>query len=245
MDLLKDPKRFARLLRSIGVGVQKKRPLTPIEVATEIEELKKEINGTNSEVAERLHVDPKQILDFLKLLRLPSSIQHTLGYGRIDLGRIPFTTGARISELDSKEDMKILANSVLDEDKVVIKKEEVQQLVNLKKRNPEKSIDECISQILKIRPRITTSYLIVSDLKESIAENLEKKSKQIGKNLNDFALEILAKFFPEQSMEEVIIKDQKYIKIALTEEGYKKFYEYKKTYSINEIANHLFESEGY
>ncbi len=223
------------------------RPLTPIEVSNGISDFKHDLNDDYEELSRRLRVKRDIIKDFELLLKLPPEIQDTISFGtsKSSKGRISFTTAARIAELKDAEDMLKMGLAVLSFPRP-ISKTEVENIVILKKKNQEKPIEDCIAEIVKMRPKLVKHFLFVSGLQDTIHENLIKASKKKGKNLDEFALEILSSHFTQGSVKNVHIGDD-FIRVSLTKEGHDILHKTVDDSDIllKDVVNNLFERKGF
>ena len=222
------------------------RPLTPIEVSKGISEFKKELNGDYDELSKRLGVSKDIIKDFEELLSLPAEIQDTIAFGtsKSDSGKLSFTTAAIIAELKDSEDMLKVGLAVLSFPRPITKTE-VDNIVSLKRRNSEKSIEDCIAEIVKMRPNIVRHYLFVSSLDEDIRKQLTQLSLQNHKEVDSLALEIFSKEFPENSVKKVHLGNE-FVRISFTKEGHNKLHQISNDSDVllKDVVNHVFRKAG-
>ncbi len=242
MSLLKDPKRLAELLCSIKVS-HTDRPLTPMETAERIKLLEKEGYDKNT-LSKRLSLSTDMIDLFLQLLRLPQKIQDIVNWGasKKDTGEISFTSAAELVKLDNPDDMLKLAGAITGMPRPV-NKNEVKGIVSLKKNNPGKPIEECITEVLNVtRPVIINHFLFISGIKPATVQSLRKASEKNNTDLNTFSSEIISKKLPNDSVKDVNMHDD-YVRIAFTEEGRNHFHKYADSegISIKDVVNHIFE----
>ena len=145
---------YQRLLLSVGTH-RNIRPLSPVEVA---ELLGKAIaaGATRTQCAQALGVGPSQISVFLNLLNVAPQVRHLADWQGSKAASIPFSTLAELRRLQH-DDQVIAANAALSH-KLTWK--EVVQLVQIAIRsgNP---VEDCIAQVLKLRPVIITRHLFV------------------------------------------------------------------------------------
>ena len=141
---------------TLSVGTHRgDRRLSPLEVARLLD---KALGAGTSrrECAAALGVGTSQIGTFLKLLVLASDIQHFADWRGTKSASIPFSTLAELARL-SPQDQVPAARSVLRHN---LTWKEVVQLAQIADRSG-KGIEECIADVLKLRPQIETHYLFV------------------------------------------------------------------------------------
>ena len=201
-----DHERLAKLLLSVNQTKNSFRPLTPLEVAKKF----------------RLKDPSGMIMHFLKLLQLPKQIQHTVGW---EAGSVAISTASRIADLAEPKEMKILANALAKDQ---INRDEVVSIVELRKKNPEKSIDDCINDILdfgKKRARIELSeeYSIIGSLYPENKDFLVNQAKKENKEPDEILKDLISKEIPSQHIIDLKIKTDGAILLVLDEHGSKIF----------------------
>ncbi len=194
--LVDDSAQYADLIMSVGVQgnpVKGDRPLTPIEVARQIERMIKENNEPLHETARRLGLgrgktgdayrreDTTQLRCFLNLLRLSPRSSMALGFGRSDPGRIAFSTAAEIAKLESHHEQDMVIQSSMDHG---ITKEEAQKIVRLRREHRDIPIGECIERILKIRPVKTVVNVACCTLDQGLYDPVASDTDGIAKGLS-------------------------------------------------------------
>ena len=141
---------------TLSVGTHRgTRRLSPLEVARLIEKTLSS-GTTRKECAHALGIGPTQVGTFMKLLSLKTEIQHLADWRGTKNASIPFSTLAELARL-SPEDQVKAAEAVLRHD---LKWKEVVQLTQISGRSRQ-AIEECISNVLKLRPQIETRHLFV------------------------------------------------------------------------------------
>ena len=249
MTILKDGLKLARLKRSIGRDHADPRPLFPIQVAKYMEEMKTELNDpSNIKTAERLGVSTSLIVDFVNMLKNPRKFDDVWGWQE-NKGRIPWSMFRRVGDfyqkkIISEEDFGMLVNGVLNDQ---IPTSAIEEIVYLKKKNPKKSFDACCKEILNLIPDKFKSIIFIADLDPTIIGEITEQANKESKTVEEIAESILSKHVGNENLEGVLIKNNKYIKIALNEKGRKKLDEIteKENKSIIEIIDYLFFKEGY
>jgi len=193
MKLLDDFDKLSDLVLSIGTH-SKERPLEPIEISKMIKQLTDELPSESlKQISKRLNLkgtDDTQVRNFLTLLNLPESVHYALGYKVIDevQATVPFTLGVEFSKLDNHDDMDYLVKSALEHK---FKKEDAIRVVQLKKKHPEKLIEECVDDVLKVRPVRISGYILVNTLKEDTLTKLNSLSNSKGVVLESLVIELL------------------------------------------------------
>ena len=145
---------YQGLVLSVGTH-RSARPLSPLEVA---ELLNKAIaaGATRAQCAEELGIGSSQVSAFLSLLLLVPQIRHLADWQGSKAASVAFSTMAELRRL-KHDDQTVAANAALAH-KLTWK--EAVQLVQIAIRSG-KPIEECISRVLDLRPRITTRHLFV------------------------------------------------------------------------------------
>ena len=258
MPILTDGIRLARLKRSIGRQHADPRPLSPIEVAKYMQEMKDDLGvSSNKEIAVRLSLknqNPSLVSDFLSLLSRPSiKFDDVWGWGGEhsleEHGRIPFSMCRQLGVCYAKkiitgEDYEKIVSGVLNGE---IPTSEVDEILSLMKKNPGKSCDDCCKEILNMVPEIIKYTVFIADLDSDIITKINEKAVKESKSKDEIVESVLSKHFGEDELEGVLLKDDKYIKIAFYEKGREKLDEIckKERKSLVDIFNHIFAREGY
>ena len=141
---------------TLSVGTHRgSRRLSPLEVARLIQ--KAMSAGTSrKECASALDIGPTQLGTFLKLLSLRTEIQHLADWMGTKSASIPFSTLAELARLSANDQVKA-AEAVLRHQ---LKWKEVIQLTQIADRSG-LPIEECIANVLKLRPQVDTRHLFV------------------------------------------------------------------------------------
>ena len=255
MPILTDGIRLARLKRSIGRDHADPRPLYPIEVAKYMQEMKDDLGvSSNKEIAVRLSLknqNPALVSDFLSLLSRPSKkFDDVWGWGsQMEIGRIPWSMCRRLGQYYAKksitgEDYEKIVSGVLNGE---IPTSGVEEILSLMKKNPGKSCDDCCKEILNMVPEIIKYTVFIADLDSDIIAKINEKAVKESKSKDEIIESVLSKHFGEDELEGVLLKDDKYIKIAFYEKGREKLDEIckKERKSLIDIFNHIFAREGY
>ena len=148
---------YQNLILSVGTH-RRARRLSPLEVALLIQKAV-EAGMTRKQCADELRIGTSQVSTFLKLLTLTPNLQHLADWRGSKGASISFSTMAELARLSSRDQVKV-AESVLCHS---LKWKEVVQLVQIITRSG-KTIEECISNILDMRPQIETRHLFVGSI---------------------------------------------------------------------------------
>ena len=153
------------LLRmSVGYGGHKKgRPLSPVEVGVLLRKARMH-GASRADCAEAAQLHGTSILRFLRISDLPSDLRHLIdwGSGKDFLG---FSAAVEATKLKDPEDQRALAAEVLASS---LNSKEVRQVTQLRQRSG-RSIDECVREILQMRPRVVRRYVFIGSV---AAENV-------------------------------------------------------------------------
>jgi hypothetical protein len=152
------PEEECLLLLSIGTH-RKERKLRPLEVARLVQ---KAVDGgtTRKECSDGLQTAATQISRFLNLLKLPPNVQGLAIWGTSSASGIPFSSLAQLAGLKEASEQVRAARAILANR---LSWKEVVQLVQLKNRS-NKSIEEAIEAILKLRPQVERRHIFVGSI---------------------------------------------------------------------------------
>lgn len=245
MYILDKPPRLAKLLVSIKAPGTN-RPLSPVDVAREIETMLKDLEGNQNELLRRLPIKQDIMREFRRLLRLPPEIQGMIVWGKSkhETGGIGFSVASRIASLDSRDDMLTMAGTVADMPRPVIK-DEIKDILSLKKNNPDKPIGECLTEVLNVmRTTPITHYIFLSGLDPDIVRIMGQKAHGSGVGIHELASGILRGVFPEGSFKSAKVFPDS-IRLSLEKHGSDFISEYSKSHDIpmQGALSHMIESE--
>ena len=245
MSILQSPKRLSKLLASINVQYSD-RPLSPIQVAEEIDELLRELDGNKSELKRRLPISQSIIDGFLRLLKLPKEIQDIIVWGdsNKNTGEISFSAASFICKLENSDDILKLVGAIHSLDRPITK-EEIKDIHSLKKHNSKKTIENCIGEVLGVtRPIVIRHFLFISGIDPAIVKKLKTESQKNDTKLDNFGFDILSKPFPPSALKGAKIHDD-YLRLYLSEEGRNFIRKYSDSNNIlrKDVINHMFENE--
>jgi hypothetical protein len=154
------PAQHRDLILSVG-SHRVSRPLTPVEVA-ELFEVMTKHGATLKDCADFVHLDGTSMVSrFLKLLRLSPSVQHNVDWGQSSAACFGFTTASALAALP-RPDHEVACRYVLEEQ---LTSAQVKDVVQLRQRSG-KPIEDCIEQIIKLRPTVTRRFMFVGGISE-------------------------------------------------------------------------------
>lgn len=243
MLVLNNPQRLAKLLASLNVPGSD-RPLSPVEVANEIELMCNDLSGDLKGVINRLPVSADIVKEFLALMKLPPEIQDVVTWGESNKanGSIGFSAAAKISKLKNHDDVLRLAGTILNMSRPVTK-EEIKGVISLKKRVPDKPIDECIAEVLNVTRQTTIhNFLFICKINfniELLAKNNPKSS------FHDAVFSILKGKFPPETLKSVKISGD-HVRLVLEKKGWEFIATYAEQHSLyrQNVVTHMLESGG-
>jgi hypothetical protein len=126
------------------------------------------------------------ITKFLRLLKLTQEIRHIVDWGQTG-ATIAFTAAWHLADLNEFEQetvaREILANQM--------KWKEVHQVIQLKKCSPQR-IEECVSEVLRMRPVITRRHIFLGAVTD---ERVKKSLAQLKQYERDVLLQSAIKEF--------------------------------------------------
>lgn len=242
MRLIDDFDKYSDLILSVKTH-EKERPLVPIEVSKYISRMIKELPSENLlQISRRLHLnDASQTKYFLKLLELPEKVHYLLGWKVYGEEKIPFTIGVILLDLKNKDDIEYVLKSGLDHK---FTKNEAQRIVQYKKNFPEKSIEECVEQVLKIRPVIEKGYLVIAVLKEDHLAKMRNISEMKNISRENLVLDLVNEKLATGKATSVRIK-RHVLQIFMDENGYRELLKLQEEMKVrfNDIIPKLMEKK--
>lgn len=248
-NIFKDPKRLARLLASIKVNYSEGRPLSPVEVAKELQSVcQNELGGDKAEAQRRFDLHASMWSGFERLLTLAPEIQDTVIWGSSDekLG-LGFTVAHHMAKFKPEYQSAII--DAMFEHERPIAKEEIKQMHQYLRENPEKTIDDCIESVLQITrlssTRETTHHFL-SALETRIFDKLKSKAVKDNIPINQLAREIFSRRFKEGSILGVSPRND-WIRITFSAGGRRELSKIMEETGIirDEIVNYIFNQEEF
>lgn len=159
------------LILSVGMH-QLERPLSPIEIGELIETA---INSgtTKKEISEEIMLDPSMIDRFRRLQKLSPSMQHLVAWR--EKSKISFSTASEIARLKTYDEQELVGKTTLEHS---LSKNEVIRIVENKNKIG-KPIDECVEEVLKMRPLIIRRYLFIGTVRSlEVRDRLSEKTQK-------------------------------------------------------------------
>jgi hypothetical protein len=204
----------ARALFTIGSRKKKNRLLKNIALAKLIDskvksymiEWKMSKTDAEKELGKRFGVSETQIRHFRKFLELPESVQKLFDPSGIE-------TAYEISKWKNKEDIKILEEALTDYE---LARNDVRDIVRIKRKNPAMQVMECISLVLESRPIIK----LITGIPHDTLQALIKASKTHKISVENLVEGIIRKILPSNSVMSFEMRGG-LISISLKKEGFR------------------------
>ena len=116
-----------------------------------------------------------------------------------------------------------------------------------KEKNPKKPFGDCYKEILNLIPKRINSIIFVADLDAPVVAHIRKRAHAESVTPGAVAKSVLATYLGSENVKDALIKNDAYIKIALTDQGRKNLDDAvrKEDVSLSVIVNHLFVKEGF
>ena len=181
------PELKKNLILSVGQH-SAQRPFSPVEVATGLELL--ESHGmSNAEIAQLLLLSGTSMVSrFFKLLNISPNIRHVIDWGATG-ATLSFSSAVEIARLKEEEQNAVVTKAL----EYSLTKDEIIQIVQIRKRSG-RDIGSCINEIIDMRPKYETKYVLVGAVYEKALHQILSEIKQydrdiILKNVIDSRLE--------------------------------------------------------
>lgn len=248
--LINDIKTYAQLLNSVarqkdGPGI--KRPLTPVQCAYYIKRLIDENNESLEQVSERLGLgkpknlsniykkrDTSQINTFLNLLNVSEKSRELAGWGYEKYPKIPFSLVAQLSNMTLYEQDLIIQSTFNDVGRRVLGKEDVKKIRSWKKNHPDLPMEECIKNVLKLKPASNINHLVVAEIHENLKKFLASDIKPEDRLLTLLKNKIAGEFYH-------VTVGSAVIAISMNSVAYKTFrdFQYSRGKSYSDLLDKL------
>lgn len=168
---------LGRLRMSVGYGGNKKdRLLSPIEVGIRLSQAHN-AGVSLQDCAKEVGLNETSVGRFLRILNLPEDIRHMIGWGS-DRDSVGFSSAIELVRLQNPEEQRSLVRSILTDS---LNSKEIRYVVQLRKRS-DKSIEECIEEIMAMRPTIERRYILIGTIKDQKIERLLATLSQIDRD---------------------------------------------------------------
>lgn len=152
-----------RLRMSVGYGTHTKgRPLSPIEVGTLLRRTM-ESGASLQDCVKTLKVGSSQLSRFLGVLDLPADLLHYVDFGRSAPAKIGFTTAVELVRVPDPDDQRAIATAILERG---LETDEVRQVAQIRRRSG-RPIDECLKEIIGMRPTVERVYVFIGAIVEA------------------------------------------------------------------------------
>ena len=250
MGIFTDPERLAKILASIKVSDRTaKRPLKPVKLARELQEACKELDGDWEKTATRFGIKKDMWNGFQGLLAISPNIENGIDWGESDPETltIGFSAAHYMAKFSHENQEKLVASSW--EFEKPLRKSDMKDIKQYMTRNPEKTIEDAIKEILQFHLReerkiVTTLYF--AGLDESIYENLKNESKKNNISLKELATKVISKKLPAGAIQSAKPSPDS-IQIIFSKNGQEEFEMLLGKSNINrhDFVNHLFTEEGF
>ena len=147
---------LGRLRISVGYGTHKKgRPLTPMEVALLVDRARAH-GASLSKCAQQIRIDESGLGRFLRLLELPDDLRHLVDWGG-GPSVLSFTCATEVIRIRSHDDMRAVAEAVLEHR---LTSKETRQTVQLLNRS-DRSVADVVREVLNMRPVVERHYVFI------------------------------------------------------------------------------------
>jgi len=169
---------LGRLRISVGYGSHKKgRLLSPVEVAELIRRVCDA--GISREVcAKAINLDKSSIGRFLRILDLPVDLQHLVTWGA-NKDSIGFSSATQLARFKNAEDQRSVARSILVDG---LNSKEIQQVAQLQSRSG-KEIDDCLKEVLGMRPVIEKRHLFIGTIDDQDVKDVLSSLTQLQRDI--------------------------------------------------------------
>lgn len=216
------------------------RPLTPTQVSNDISELLEDLDGDYDELEKRLPIKKEMVKHFERLLKLPLEIQDIVVWGdsKKDTGEISFSSANQIAKIENPSDVLELVSAIHSVPRPVTKTE-VKNIISLKNNNENKTMSDCIKEVLQVtRTEIIQSFIFISGIDSILVKKLLSENNL--ENINKHILNILSPKFPPNSLKNINLKED-HIRLSLSKDGRNFIHEYSRNEDIplRDVVNHL------
>jgi len=215
-SIFDEPEKLAELLTSINTkNTGYSRALLPWSCTLIMRQLLDEKG--KKETISILPIQDDMFDQFLLLEKIPDEKKRSVIWNETKGTGVVFSSALKIARLKDENDKKILMGAVLQ---YGFTKIQTDNIVVLKNKNPDMIIEDCIEEIVKFRPTVVQSYMIVLSIK-NLESHLEELSKTQNKRIN----EIIKNAFETTlglSIDAVSIKGDN-TAISMNEEAYRKY----------------------
>lgn len=211
MNELTEEKAIATVIRHTK---KRRTVIRPLEVAEALKFLYEQY-GSKAVVARKTSISDDMVWQFLELNDLPGEIKSMIKEGLITGIDLPYW----ISRLDSDLEKIKLAKLVSAKN---LTSSDVRSVVDLRRKQPNLPILDCVQKVLESKPKKTNVYEIITLVSQETLEKLEERAKSLEINRKELASKILIESIGLESIESLRIENNGVIVIELTEDNYQK-----------------------
>ena len=165
---------LGRLQMSVGYGThQRGRPLSPIEVGMLFRKARRH-GASLADCAEAVRLHATGVSRFLRILDLPSDLQHLIDWGS---GKdfIGFSAALETTKLKDTKEQSAVAEAILSRG---LNSKEVRQVTQLRQRS-RRSIEDCVQEVLNMRPKVKKRYLFIGSVATENVEALQQLTQSV------------------------------------------------------------------
>lgn len=227
-SIFDEPELLAALLTSINTkNTVYTRVLLPWSCTSIIQRMIDEV-GKKTTISS-LPIGEDMVNEFLLLEKIPDDKKRSIIWNETEGSGVVFSSALKIARLKNDTDKRKLMGAVIQYD---FTKNQTDNIVVLKNKNSNFTIEECIEEIVKFRPIIVEAYMVILSIK-NIEKVLEEMSQKQNKRIND----ILKESFERNlglPIDAVSIKGAN-TAISMNEEAYKKYEQIINERKLNDI----------
>ena len=208
----------AAILASIGTH-STTRPRSIIEVAEYLQWKLKE-NPDKDWLKSVVGFKNKEMIDvFLKCLQLPITVQNLFGWEGSRDGKIGLRSAFEIYKLRNPDDEDSLAKAASE---AKLTKKEIVDVVQLKLRNPELSVIDCVERVKKLRPIVVKGFAVITSVERETLDSIFSEGNERNLLPNDLLKSKLLAHFEEGEIISIAFRSSSIV-LVLNEPGYNRF----------------------
>lgn len=165
----------------------------------------------------RIPIGEDMVDQFLLLKKIPDDKKRSVIWNETEGSGVVFSSALKIARLKNDNDKRKLMSSVIQHGFTKI---QTDNIVVLKNKHSDTTIEDCIEEIVKFRPIIVEAYMVILSIK-NIEKNLANLSQTQNKRINDILKEVFEKNLG-LPIDSVSIKGTN-TAISMNEKAYKKY----------------------
>ena len=234
MAITDEPEKLAKLLLSVkpyAAGIE--RPLSPWTCSMYIRQLVDERGKDKT----GLPIGPDMIDQFLSLERIPADKRRSIIWNETSGIGVVFSSALKIARLKDDDDKRKIMDAYLLQQ---FTKTESDNIVVLRNKRSDLSIEECVEQVTNFRPKYVENTAVVLSIVES--KNKLKELAQTQKlHLRDIIKDVFEKKLETAIIAVSIKEDTDTVLITMNENTYNKFEQFcnEKKLADNEIMSNF------